>query len=73
MASLAEELRRVNEKLWEIEDQIRAKERDGDFDAEFIKLARSVYKTNDSRMDIKRKINMLTDSRIKEEKSYQEY
>ncbi len=73
IASLAAELRSVNEQLWEIEDQIRGKERDGDFDAEFIQLARSVYKTNDLRAKIKQKINALAGSRIKEEKSYQQY
>lgn len=73
LAGLAADLRTVNEQLWDIEDQIRAKERDGDFDAEFIKLARSVYINNDRRAKIKLKINALTGSRIKEEKSYQEY
>src|SRR6185503_9003676 len=41
------ELKAVNETLWEVEDRIRDKERDGAFDGEFIELARAVYVTND--------------------------
>ncbi|HET7592207.1 MAG TPA: DUF6165 family protein, partial [Rhodanobacteraceae bacterium] len=43
------ELKRINEALWEIEDEIRVKERDQAFDARFIELARAVYHTNDRR------------------------
>lgn len=46
-------LNKVNLKLWEIEDKIREKERFNSFDEEFIELARSVYKTNDKRSQIK--------------------
>src|SRR5262245_61382795 len=63
----------VNEALWEIEDLIRAKEMLVEFDSDFIELARSVYKRNDERSAIKREINVLLDSDILEEKSYQEY
>jgi hypothetical protein len=67
------ELRRVNEKLWEIEDKIREKEHEKEFDDEFIQLARSVYLENDKRAAVKRKINLERGSQIIEEKSYTEY
>lgn len=63
----------INYKLWTIEDDIRDKERNKEFDEEFIELARSVYITNDERMSIKHKINKLMDSNIKEHKSYKPY
>jgi hypothetical protein len=67
------ELTRVNEALWEIEDDIREKETKGEFDAGFIALARSVYRTNDRRAAIKREINGLLQSKLVEEKSYASY
>jgi len=66
-------LRRVNEKLWDIEDRLREKERARSFDQEFIELARSVYFTNDERAAIKREINTKLGSTIVEEKSYAKY
>jgi hypothetical protein len=66
-------LRRVNEQLWDIEDRIRDKERDGAFDAGFIDLARAVYVTNDERAAIKKRINVKLGSALVEEKSYAEY
>ncbi|MDP6173466.1 MAG: DUF6165 family protein, partial [Rhodospirillales bacterium] len=65
---LTAELKRVNETLWEIEDEIRLCEKAQDFGPRFIELARSVYRTNDRRADIKRQINELLGSRILEEK-----
>ena len=70
---LKDELRCVNELLWEIEDLVRACEREGHFGSDFITLARSVYKTNDRRSAIKRRINELSGSPIVEEKMYSEY
>ncbi|MBS0382972.1 MAG: hypothetical protein JSR56_11110 [Proteobacteria bacterium] len=67
------ELKRINEALWEIEDEIRVKERDQAFDARFIELARAVYHTNDRRAAVKRAINLKLGSRLVEEKSYQDY
>lgn len=67
------ELLCVNEKLWIIEDAIRSKEKNKEFDEEFIELARSVYFTNDERFVIKNKINNETGSLIQEQKSYEEY
>jgi hypothetical protein len=66
-------LRGVNEQLWDIEDRIRDKERDGLFDAQFIELARAVYVTNDERAAIKKRINTRLGSTLVEEKSYAEY
>lgn len=66
-------LRDVNGKLWDIEDRIRDKERDGLFDAEFIELARAVYFTNDERAAIKKQINTKLGSALVEEKSYAAY
>jgi hypothetical protein len=63
----------VNERLWVIEDEIRDKERAQEFDAEFIRLARAVYVTNDERAAIKRRINDRLGATIVEEKSYREY
>jgi predicted nucleic acid-binding Zn-ribbon protein len=64
------QLREVNQKLWKIEDRLRVFEKEQRFDNEFIELARSVYKTNDKRAEIKRKINEETKSIYKEVKIY---
>ena len=66
-------LKRVNLSLWDIEDNIRIKEKNKKFDEWFINLARSVYFTNDERSDIKKEINQLYGSQIVEEKSYEKY
>ncbi len=66
-------LKHINEALWEIEDEIRLKERDRTFDARFIELARAVYHTNDERAAVKRAINLKLGSRLVEERSYQNY
>lgn len=71
--ALTQQLKEVNTELWEIEDEIRKCEARGDFGAEFVKLARSVYKTNDRRADFKRQINVLCGSRLVEEKDYVSY
>jgi predicted nucleic acid-binding Zn-ribbon protein len=65
-----DELRDVNQKLWDIEDRIRELEEEYRFDDEFISLARQVYITNDKRAEIKRKINEETNSNYKEIKLY---
>ena len=70
---LEEELKQINQQLWDIEDNIRDKERNRSFDDEFIQLARSVYIINDERSRIKRKINDIFGSEFVEEKSYSEY
>jgi len=63
----------INTRLWQIEDEIREKEQKQDFHAEFIRLARSVYKTNDERFRIKNSINQRFGSQVKEVKLYKEY
>ena len=67
------ELKKINEELWVIEDDIRDKESQKTFDQGFIELARSVYFTNDRRSDVKRDINIKLGSDFVEEKSYEEY
>lgn len=67
---LSDDLLKVNYNLWEVEDQIRDLEHRNKFDDSFISLARSVYKLNDLRAEIKRKINLKYKSNFVEEKSY---
>ena len=66
-------LKEINEKIWDIEDGIRDKERVKEFDEKFIELARSVYFSNDKRAEIKRAINLKLGSDLIEEKSYADY
>jgi hypothetical protein len=66
-------LRTINETLWQIEDDIRDCERNKDFGARFVELARGVYRTNDKRAAAKREIDRLLGSEIVEEKSYAAY
>ena len=73
IVDLRAQLKAVNERLWVIEDDIRIKEKAQAFDAEFIKLARSVYFENDERARIKKDINLALGSSYVEEKSYQDY
>ena len=63
----------INKELWDIEDDIRDKERNREFDERFIELARAVYFTNDKRADVKKEINLKFGSTFVEEKSYQDY
>ena len=67
------QLKEINLTLWNIEDQIRVKEKNKEFDNTFIELARSVYFKNDKRAEIKKSINRLSNSEITEEKFYEEY
>jgi hypothetical protein len=67
------QLRDVNKQLWDIEDDIRDKERQKQFDQEFIELARAVYIRNDERAAVKKTINTKLGSKIVEEKSYAKY
>jgi hypothetical protein len=63
----------VNSNLWDIEDELRVLESEKRFTGKFIDVARKVYFTNDERFILKNKINLLTDSEIKEVKEYVEY
>lgn len=64
-------LKEVNEQLWDIEDALREYERDELFNEDFVKLARSVYKLNDERAEVKRYLNKCHNSIFIEEKSYE--
>lgn len=63
----------VNKTLWKIEDDIREKERSGEFDQGFIDLARAVYVTNDQRFAVKSACNEAFGSTLVEVKSYKDY
>ena len=73
LRSLYAKLSEINAELWKIEDDIRECERNKDFGDEFVQLARAVYFTNDKRSDVKKSINLLTESGFVEEKSYEDY
>ena len=63
-------LKRVNERLWDLEEAVREHERRGDFGADFVRIAREIYFTNDERARAKRELDVLLNSPIMEEKSY---
>lgn len=67
------QLKSINLTLWDIEDKIRIKEKNKEFDNEFIELARSVYINNDRRSETKKELNLMFKSEIIEEKSYEKY
>ena len=67
---LSAALKAVNEALWDVEDELRRCERDGDFGPRFVELARSVYRRNDERGALKRRINELLGSPWGEQKEY---
>jgi hypothetical protein len=70
---LLRQLRAINERLWDIENSIRGKEAIGEFDRDFIELARAVYKSNDERGAKKREIDRKLVCGFSEEKSYENY
>ncbi|PPJ43147.1 MULTISPECIES: DUF6165 family protein [unclassified Pseudoxanthomonas] len=71
LAPLMHELRAINERMWDVQDALRAKEAAQAFDAEFVELARSVARHNGDRIQVKNTINRLAGSRFIEEKQYQ--
>ena len=71
LATLKQQLKAINERMWDIQDQLRAKETAQDFGAEFITLARGVYGTNGERVVVKNEINRIAGSALVEEKQYQ--
>ncbi len=73
ISRLKEQLKQVNQSLWNIEDNIRIKESKKEFDDQFIQIARSVYYENDKRAAVKKQVNLLLGSELVEEKSYQKY
>jgi hypothetical protein len=70
---LVADLAQVNGRLWQVEDDIRQCEACGDFGPQFVELARSVYRLNDQRADLKRRINEHVGSPLVEEKQYSQY
>lgn len=70
LSSLMGELRAINERMWDVQDALRAKEAAQAFDADFIELARSVARHNGDRIQVKNTINRLAGSRFIEEKQY---
>ena len=66
-----DDLKKINLRLWDIEDGKRSAEKNQDFGKQFIELARNVYKLNDERAKIKLAINNSLGSNIKEVKSYE--
>jgi Family of unknown function (DUF6165) len=70
LEALAARLKAINERIWDLEDEIRECERRQDFGPAFVSLARGIYRTNDERAAIKREINVASGSRLIEEKSY---
>jgi len=73
IARLRADLKAVNERLWDIEDNIRLQDKAQAFNEDFVALARSVYLQNDERARIKKAINLALGSGYVEEKSYREY
>ena len=70
---LVSQLQHINEDLWDIENQKRECEAKKDFGKIFIKLSRDVHFKNDIRAQIKKEINLLSNSQIVEEKEYSRY
>jgi hypothetical protein len=68
-----ERLKAINGKLWDIENEIRRRERENDFGRGFIMLARAIYHNNDERAEFKRRINTLLGAGLTEEKFYVSY
>jgi predicted nucleic acid-binding Zn-ribbon protein len=73
ISPLKNELKEVNLNLWQVEDEIRDKEYSQEFDEKFISLARSIYRLNDDRANLKKQINETLFSELKEEKSYKNF
>ena len=71
LSALMADLRAINERMWDVQDALRAKEAAQSFDAEFVALARSVARHNGDRIQVKNTINRLAGSRFIEEKQYQ--
>jgi len=70
---LFESLKKINAKLWGIEDQKRLYEKNSDFGENFIKVSRDIHFLNDDRSKIKLEINKYTGSKIREIKEYTSY
>lgn len=71
LGALKDQLKAINERMWDIQDALRAKEAAQNFDDNFISLARGVYGTNGERVAVKNDINRIAGSALVEEKQYQ--
>ncbi len=71
LTALKQQLKAINERMWDIQDALRAKESQQDFGDEFVTLARGVYGTNGERVGVKNEINRVAGSALVEEKQYQ--
>ena len=71
LEALKQQLKVINERMWDIQDQLRDKEAAQVFDDAFVQLARGVYRTNGERVQVKNEINRLAGSALVEEKQYQ--
>ena len=71
LAGMKDQLRAINERMWDVQDALRAKEAAQVFDADCVELARSVARHNGERIQVKNAINRLAGSRFIEEKQYQ--
>lgn len=70
LRALTRALRVVNRELWDLEEALRACEKRGDFGHRFVSLARGVYRTNDRRAALKRRLDELVGSELREHKSH---
>ncbi len=68
-----QKLQDINEELWDIENNKRECEANKDFGEKFIEISRNVHFKNDIRASVKKEINLLSDSKINEEKEYSKY
>ena len=68
-----QKLQDINEELWDIENNKRECEANKDFGEKFIEISRNVHFKNDIRATVKKEINLLSDSKINEEKEYSKY
>ena len=73
LQKLTDQLKQINLKLWDIEEEKRICEKNSDFGEKFIKLSRDIHFLNDKRASIKLEINNQTGSKIKEIKEYTSY
>jgi len=73
LKKLYQELLKVNQKMWDVQDKLRIKVLNHELDEEFIKLARGVYFNNDERCAVRRTINLMFSSCIIDEKMYTKY
>ena len=71
--TLIQQLKEINQDLWQIENDIRDQERLQNFGETFINLARAIYQKNERRSSIKKEINITYGSSLVEEKSYHQY